>query len=78
MNTKFSTDKFEGLRYYPGCTTALENNYQAPDNTVIEEKVHLRGLGEELNNDLFFSVHIQTTFTAASKLAVWALQTFSR
>ena len=23
VNTKFSTDKFEGLRYYPGCTTAL-------------------------------------------------------
>ena len=78
VNMKFNTDKFECLRYWPGRTTAPENNYHAPDNAVIEEKDHLRDLGVEMSNDLSFSIHIQNTVTAASKLAGWALRTFRR
>ena len=48
----------------------------APDNTPIEVKPHLRDLGVQLSSSLNFSIHIENTVTAASKLVGWGLSTF--
>ena len=50
----------------------------SPDNTPIEEKLHLRDLGVEISSDLSFSIHIENTVSAANKLVGWALRTFRR
>jgi hypothetical protein len=55
-----------------------DNQYLSPDNTPIEEKLHLRDLGVELNSDLTFSMHIENTISAATNLVGWALRTFRR
>ena len=78
VNMKFNSDKFECLRFWPGKAVVPDKHYNAPDGSVIEEKQHLRDLGVELSNDLSFTIHIQNTVTAASKLAGWAMRTFRR
>ena len=53
-------------------------SYKSPDGTIIEEKQHLRDLGVEMSCDLSFTVHIENTVAAATKLVGWALRTFRR
>jgi hypothetical protein len=74
----FNSEKFESLRFWPGKTVQPDIYYTAPDGTLIEEKTHLRDLGVELSNDLSFSLHIENTVAAASKLVGWALRSFRR
>ena len=46
------------------------------DTQPIEIKTDLRDLGVQLSSDLSFSIHIENTVTAASKLVGWGLRTF--
>ena len=78
VNMIFNSEKFESLRFWPGKTVQPDIHYTAPDGTLIEEKTHLRDLGVELSNDLSFSLHIENTVAAASKLVGWALRSFRR
>ena len=78
VNMIFNSEKFESLRYWPGKTVQPDIHYTAPDGTLIEEKTHLRDPGLELSNDLSFSLHIENTVAAASKLVGWALRSFRR
>ena len=50
----------------------------SPQNTIIEEKSHLRDLGVEICSDLSFAVHIDNTVTSATRLLGWAMRTFRR
>ena len=74
----FNSDKFECIRFWPGKTTKPENEYLSPDQSPIEEKSHLSDLGVEISNDLSFSIHIENTITAATRLVSWSLRTFGR
>ena len=78
VNMMFNSDKFECLRFWPGKTPKPDNQYLSPENTPIEEKLHLRDLGVELGSDLTFSVHIENLVTAANRLIGWSLRTFRR
>ena len=74
----FNSDKFESLRFWPDKNYKPSSQYLSPDGKEIEEKQHLRDLGVELSNDLTFSLHIENTVAAATKLAGWALRSFRR
>ena len=74
----FNSEKFECLRFWPGRSPKPETHYLSPDNTPIEEKLHLRDLGIELSSNLSFSIHIQATVTSATRLIGWAMRTFRR
>ena len=74
----FNSEKFECIRFWPGKTSKPESEYKSPDQTPIEEKSHLRDLGVEISNDLSFSIHIENTVTAATRLVGWALRSFRR
>jgi hypothetical protein len=74
---KFNSDKFECMRYWPDPSAAPAHQYLAPDQQEIEVKSDLRDLGVQLSSNLNFSVHIENTVTAASKLVSWGLRTFS-
>ena len=74
---KFNSEKFECLRYWPDPEKAPTFAYLSPDDKQIEVKSDLRDLGVQLSCSLNFSVHIETTITAASKLVGWGLRTFS-
>ena len=78
VNMVFNSDKFECLRFWPGKTPKPDIQYLSPDNTPIEEKIHLRDLGVELCSDLSFSTHIQNLVTATTRLIGWVLRTFRR
>ena len=78
VNMIFNSDKFECLRFWPGTTSKPDNQYKSPDDTIIDEKQHLRDLGVEISSDLTFSIHIENTVTAANRLVGWALRTFRR
>ena len=64
--------------FWPGKTSKPESEYKSPDQTPIEEKSHLRDLGVEISNDLSFSIHIENTVTAATRLVGWAFRSFRR
>ena len=68
VNMVFNSDKFECIRFWPGKTSKPESEYKSPDQTPIEENSHLRDLGVEISNDLSFSIHIENTVTAATRL----------
>ena len=74
----FNSDKFECLRVWPGSTEKPDTQYLSPDNSPIEEKQHLRDLGVEISSDLTFTIHIENTVSAATKLVGWALRSFRR
>ena len=65
----FNSDKFECLRFWPGPGEDPPFEYKGPDNNTIEVKSDLRDLGVQLRSDSTFKLHIEKTFTAASKLA---------
>ena len=77
VNMKFNSDKFECMRYWPDPAAAPAHQYLSPDNQEIKVKSDLRDLGVQLSSNLSFSVHIENTVTAASKLVGWGLRTFS-
>ena len=56
VNMVFNADKFECLRFWPGRSETPSYNYMSPQNTIIEEKSHLRDLGVEICSDLSFVV----------------------
>ena len=74
----FNNDKFEALRYWPGRTVQPSTPYLDPAGKPIEEKSHLRDLGVQVGNDCTFSIHIENTVAAGTKLAGWALRSFRR
>ena len=76
VNMKFNSTKFECIRYWADQTKAPAFNYLAPDMSPIEVKSDLRDLGVQLSNNLSFTVHIENTVAAGSKLAGWGLRTF--
>ena len=76
VNMKFNSDKFECLRYWPDPAATPTHQYLAPDKQEIKVKSDLRDLGVQLSNNLSFSVHIENTVTAASRLVGWGLRTF--
>ena len=78
VNMVFNADKFECLRFWPGKSEKPDYQYMSPENTPIEEKLHLRDLGVEISSDLSFALHIENTVTSASRLVGWALRTFRR
>ena len=78
VNMLFNSDKFECLRFWPGTTPKPDHQYLSPDNSPIEEKLHLRDLGVEISSDLSFSIHIENTVSAANILIGWAFRTFRR
>jgi ribonuclease P/MRP protein subunit RPP40 len=78
VNMVFNSDKFECLRFWPGKSSKPDNQYLSPDNTPIEEKLHLRDLGVEISSDLSFSMHIENTISASTRLVGWVLRTFRR
>ena len=73
---KFNSDKFECLRYWADIEKAPSVQYLAPDKQPILVKSDLRDLVVRLCSDLSFSIHIENTVTAASKLVGWGLRTF--
>ena len=73
---KFNSTKCECLRYWTDQDKAQEFQYPAPDKKEIEVKADLRDLGVQLSSSLSFSVHIENTVTAASKLVGWGLRSF--
>ena len=74
----FNSEKFECLRFWPGKADKPDFQYLAPDNTLIEEKQHLRDLGVEIGSDLTFTIHIENVVSGANRLVGWALRTFRR
>ena len=77
VNMSFNSDKFECLRYWADPDKAPPAQYLAPDGQPIKVKEDLRDLGVQISSNLSFSIHIQNTVTAASRLVGWALRTFS-
>ena len=76
VNMTFNSDKFECLRYWADPEKAPNHQYLAPNGQPIEVKSDLRDLGVRLSSTLSFSIHIQATVAAASKLVGWGLRTF--
>jgi hypothetical protein len=76
VNMMFNSDKFECLRYWADPEKAPPIQYLAPDNTPIVVKSDLRDLGVRISSNLSFSIHIENTVLAASKLVGWGLRTF--
>ena len=76
VNMKFNSDKFECLRYWADPEKAPPFQYLAPDSNPIEVKSDLRDLGVRISSNLSFSLHIENTVLAASKLVGWGLRTF--
>ena len=76
VNMTFNSDKFECMRYWADPAKAPAFQYLGPDSQPIEIKTNLRHLGVQLSSDLSFSIHIENTVTAASKLVGWGLRTF--
>ena len=76
VNMTFNSDKFECLRYWADPEKAPDHQYLAPNGQPIEVKSDLRDLGVRLSSTLSFSIHIQATVTAASKLVGWGMRTF--
>ena len=76
VNMKFNSEKFECLRYWADIEKAPPVQYFAPDKQPIEVKADLRDLGVRLSSNLSFSLHIDNTVTAASKLVGWGIRTF--
>ena len=62
--------------YWADVSKAPTFDYLSPDMKPIEVKSDLRDLGVQLSNNLSFSVHIENTVTAGSKLVGWGLRTF--
>ena len=77
VNMSFNSDKFECLRYWADPDKAPPAQYLAPDGQPIKVKEDLRDLGVQISSNLSFSIHIQNTVTAASRLVGWGLRTFS-
>ena len=77
VNMKFNSEKFECLRYWADPEKAPSFQYLGPDNSPIEIKSDLRDLGVRISSNLSFSIHIENTVLAASKLVGWGLRTFS-
>jgi hypothetical protein len=69
--------KFECMRYWPEPAAAPAHQYLSPENQEIQVKSDLRDLGVQLSSNLRFSVYIENTVTAASKLVGWGLRAFS-
>ena len=78
VNMEFNADKFECLQFKPSQDKALNHQYVAPDNSVIQVKDNLRDLGVQISTDLTFNLHIETIITSAARLAGWGLRTFRR
>ena len=78
VNMHFNGDKFECLRLWPKNSSAPDYDYLGPDGEPIEVKDSLKDLGVYLGSDLTFTVHVEKTVAAASKLAGWGLRTFKR
>ena len=76
VNMKFNSDKFECVRYWAEPSEAPPHQYLSPDQLPIEVKTELRDLGVQLSSNLNFSIHIENTVTAASRLVGWGLRTF--
>ena len=77
VNMKFNSGKFECIRYWADAAKAPTFEYLAPDMKPIEVKSDLRDLGVQLCNNLRFSVHIEDTVTAGSKIVGWGLRTLT-
>ena len=77
VNMTFNSEKFECLRDWADLDKAPTFQYLAPDSQAIKVKEDLRDLGVRISSNLSFSIHIQNTITAASKLVGWGLRTFS-
>ena len=78
VNMHFNSDKFECLRFWPGCGTPPAYQYKGPENNEIEVKAHLKDLGVQVSSDLSFKLQVEKTVAAASKLAGWGLRSFRR
>ena len=76
VNMTFNSDKFECMRFWADQANAPTFQYLAPDDEPIQVKTDLRDLGVQLSSNLTFSIHIENTVTAASKLVGWGLRTF--
>ena len=76
VNMTFNSDKFECMRYWSDPAKAPPFQYLGPDDQPIEVKSDLRDLGVRLSSSLNFSIHIENTVAAASKLVGWGLRTF--
>ena len=77
VNMTFNSEKFECLRYWADLDKAPTFQYLAPDSQAIKVKEDLRYIGVRISSNSSFSIHIQNTITAASKLVGWGLRTFS-
>ena len=64
------------MRYWADPTQAPDYQYLGPDSKPIKVKTDLRDLGVQLSSDLSFSIHIENTVNAASRIAGWGLRTF--
>ena len=71
VNMAFNSDKFECMRYWPEPSKAPQYHYLGPDNQPIKVKSDLRDLGVQLSSNLSFSLHIENTVSAASRLVGW-------
>ena len=76
VNMKFNSDKFECVRYWTNPANAPTFQYLSPDNKPIKVKSNLRDLGIQLSSSLNFSIQIENTITAGSKLVGRGLRTF--
>ena len=76
VNMQFNSGKFECMRYWADPSKAPPYQYLGPDKKPITVKTDLRDLGVQLSSNLSFSIHIENTVTAASRLVGWGLRTF--
>ena len=75
-NMSCNSDKFKCLRYWADPAQAPPFQYLGPDGQPIQVNTDLRDLGVQLSSNLSFSIHIENTVTAASRLVGWGLRTF--
>ena len=77
-NMTFNSDKFELLRYKGKSSRDLQSTspYTSDNQSIIEEKEHVRDLGVTLSNDATFTQHIKERCIMVKSKIAWVLRTF--
>ena len=77
-NMSFNSDKFELLRYKSKDSKFIQatSTYMSNEDSIIEEKDHVRDLGIQMSNDATFNKHIHDKCTSIKSKIAWVLRTF--
>ena len=77
-NMLFNSDKFELLRYRSKDSRLIQigSVYKSDNNSLIEEKDHVRDLGITMSKDATFNKHIHDKCISIKSKIAWVLRTF--